>query len=105
MSALAASTAIERGLFSSVSTAFWLAPRFRNRHTWLGHDRQTQDVISQQERACFTVTVLSALSVTITINLLVINVFFIELQQGACSTLRNEVTIDRTDQARQSDSP
>lgn len=35
MSALAASTAMDRGVFSSMSAAFWLAPLFRNKHTWL----------------------------------------------------------------------
>lgn len=37
MSALAASTAIVRGVFSSMSAAFWLAPLFKNKHTCLKH--------------------------------------------------------------------
>lgn len=35
MSALAASTAIVRGVFSSMSAAFWFAPLFKNKHTCL----------------------------------------------------------------------
>lgn len=39
MSALAASTATVSGVFSSMSAAFWLAPRFRNKQTCLEHSR------------------------------------------------------------------
>lgn len=35
MSALAASTAIVRGVLSSMSAAFWFTPLFRNKHTCL----------------------------------------------------------------------
>lgn len=35
ISAFAASTAIESGVWFSTSAAFWLAPRFRNKHTCL----------------------------------------------------------------------
>lgn len=39
MSALAASTAIVRGVLSSMSAAFWFAPLFRNKHTCLKEEK------------------------------------------------------------------
>lgn len=40
MSALAASTAIVRGVLSSMSAAFWFAPLFRNKHTCLKEEKK-----------------------------------------------------------------
>lgn len=40
MSALAASTAIVRGVLSSMSAAFWFAPLFRNKHTCLKEEEK-----------------------------------------------------------------
>lgn len=41
MSALAASTAIVRGVLSSMSAAFWFAPLFRNKHTCLTEGKKS----------------------------------------------------------------